>query len=184
MNKNSYWRNTIDQWGLISRLLHWGMALLIIGMLAVGLYMADLPNSDFKFFMYDLHKATGLIILLLLVFRLLWRFSQPVPTLTQLSRPHQFLAKMSVPVLYLVLLVMPISGIIMSQAGGYSINVYGWFTLIQIVNKNADIARNAVAVHQITGWVLMGLIILHILAALYHTLYLKDRLMVRMWRKK
>lgn len=183
MEKQRYWRNSFNQWGLASRLLHWGMAILILGMLSVGLYMVDLPNSPFKFSLYNIHKATGIVVLALLVFRLIWRLAQTVPTLTHLSKPHRFLAKMSVPTLYLVLFTMPLSGIIMSQAGGHPINVYGWFTVVQMVDKNPGMAMYAAIIHSITGWILIGLIIMHSLAVLYHAVCLKDRLLTRMWKK-
>jgi len=184
MEKHKHWRNSPDQWGLISRILHWVMAIIVIGMLGCGLYIDNLPDEPIKFLLINLHKGTGVVVLGLLVFRLLWRLSQPVPSLLQLPQPHLFLAKASVPVLYLVLFIMPISGIIMSQSFGYSINVYGWFTFPEIVSKNPAVGKLAAATHQIAGWLLIGLIGLHIAAALYHQFFRKDYLLTRMWRSK
>lgn len=184
MEKHQSWRNSADHWGITSRLLHWGMALLIIGMIATGFYINNLPDVPFKFLLIGLHKSTGVIILGLLVFRVLWRLSQPVPALPSMSRLHQFLARASVPILYLALFIMPISGIIMSQSFGYSINVYGWFTLPEIIGKNPEIGKIAAALHQAAGWALAGLIILHFFAALYHQFWRKDRLLVRMWKSR
>lgn len=184
MEKHQYWRNSADQWGIVSRILHWTMALLIIGMIIVGLYINSLPDIPFKFLLIGLHKSTGVIILGLVVFRLFWRLSQSVPTLPPMPQTHQFLAKASVPVLYLFLFIMPISGIIMSQSFGYSISVYGWFTFPEIVGKNPEIGKLAAATHQLAGWILIGLIILHIVAAFYHQFCRKDYLLTRMWRSK
>lgn len=183
MEKQRYWRNTDNQWGFVSRLLHWGMAIFIIGMLAGGLYMASLPNSPFKFALYDVHKAIGVLILLFLIFRFIWRLSQKVPTLLRLPQPQQFLAKISAPIMYLILFIMPLSGIVMSQAGGYPINVFGRFTLPQMIDKNPELGKMAVAIHQTTAWILIAFIILHTLAAFYHQFCRKDYLLIRMWKK-
>lgn len=184
MEKYKYWGNSHDHWGIISRILHWAMAFIVIGMLGSGLYMADLPNIPFKFLLINIHKATGVVVLGLLVFRLLWRLSQPVPKLLRLPQPHQFLAKISVPVLYLVLFAMPLSGIIMSQSFGYPVNAYGLFTLPGIVGKSPEVGKFAAAIHQIAGWILIGLICIHILAAFYHQFCRKDYLLTRMWKPK
>ncbi|WP_032112908.1 cytochrome b [Candidatus Paracaedibacter symbiosus] len=184
MKTKRYWRNSVDQWGLISRLLHWLMAIIIIRMLAVGLYMSGLTNSPLKLSLINLHKATGVVALGLLVFRLLWRLFQTVPSVLRLPQPHQFLAKMSVPILYIVLFIMLLSGIAMSQTSGYPVSIYGWFTLPQFFPKNPEIAKLAFLTHKTTGWILIGLICLHILAALYHEFCRKDYLLTRMWKVK
>jgi cytochrome b561 len=183
MEEQRYWRNTDNQWGLVSRLLHWVMAIFIIGMLAGGLYMANLPNSPFKFELYGIHKAIGVFILLFLIFRFVWRISQTIPTLLRLPQPQQFLAKISAPFMYLVLFIMPLSGIAMSQAGGHPISVFGWATLPEMIGKNPELGKIAAVIHQTTAWILIALIIVHILAAFYHQFCRKDYLLTRMWKK-
>lgn len=183
MEKQQYWRNSSKHWGIVSRFLHWGMAFLVVGMLASGFYMASLAPAPFKFFLYGLHKAIGVGILGLLVFRLTWRLSQPVPKILSVSSFHQFLSKMSVPVLYTVLFLMPISGICMSQAAGYPIPLWKEYTLIQIIDKNPAVAQIAAAIHYFTAWLLITVLILHTFAAFYHHFYLKDSLLKRMWTK-
>lgn len=184
MKKHKDWRNSPEQWGIISRILHWFMAIIILGMLGFGFYIASLPNMPLKFLLINIHKATGVVVLGLLAFRLIWRLSQPVPELRRLPQPHRFLAKLSVPVLYLVSFIMPLSGIIMSQSFGHSVNVYGCFVLPEIVGKNPEFGRLAAATHQIAGWILVLLISIHILAAFYHQFFRKDYLITRMWRSK
>ena len=90
---------------------------------------------------------------------------------------------MSVPILYTVLFLMPLSGICMSQAAGFPIFLGKEYTLIQIIDKNPALAHLAVQIHKTTACILIGVIVIHSLAVLYHTFYLKDHLLKRMWKK-
>jgi cytochrome b561 len=85
--------------------------------------------------------------------------------------------------MYLVLFVMPLSGIAMSQAGGHPISVFGWLTLPEMIGKNPEIGKIAAIIHQTTAWILIALISVHILAAFYHQFCRKDYLLTRMWKK-
>lgn len=183
MEKQQYWRNSSTHWGMVSRFLHWAMGVLVVGMLISGFYMSDLAPAPFKFFLYGLHKAIGVGILGLLVFRLGWRLSQNVPEILSVSPFHRFLSKMSVPVLYTLLFLMPISGICMSQAAGYPVPLWKDYTLIQLIDKNPTVAQFAATIHYFTACFLITVLILHTSAAFYHHFYLKDSLLTRMWKK-
>lgn len=106
--------NEKDQWGLISRLFHWIGATLAVYMLAIGIYMDEYAVPPLKIEPYGYHKSIGFLFLFIIMLRLLWRFSQPIPSLTKMVNPINFLMKSSPYVLYFLLLAMPISGIIMS----------------------------------------------------------------------
>lgn len=169
-------RNDQNHWGLISRLFHWVMAFLIIGLLYVGLYMADLPDSPDKFALYGLHKSFGVIALGLAILRIMWRLVTVTPELPD----KLLLSKLSAPVLYLAMLTMPISGVVMSQAGGYQISIFNTLTVPTFIEKNPDLGKLSWQIHGYAGKVFIVLICLHILAALYHQLFLKNNLLGRM----
>lgn len=169
-------KNDRYHWGLVSKLFHWVMALLIIGLLYVGLYMADLPDSPDKFALYALHKSFGIIALGLVTLRIMWRLMTMTPELPDKS----LLSRLSAPVLYLAMITMPVSGIIMSQAGGHPISIFGRYTVPEIFDKNPDLAKVAWQIHGYAGKVFIALICFHILAALYHQLVLKNNLLGRM----
>ncbi len=169
-------RNDQNHWGLISKLFHWVMALLIIGLLYVGLYMADLPDSPDKFALYGLHKSFGIIVLGLVTLRIVWRLTNVTPELPD----KLLLSKLSAPVLYLAMLTMPVSGIVMSQAGGHPISIFNTITVPTFIDKNPDLGKLAWQIHGYAGKVFIALICLHILAALYHQLFLKNNLLGRM----
>jgi cytochrome b561 len=169
-------KNDNNHWGVVSRLLHWLVAFLIIGLLYVGLYMAGLPDSPSKFELYGFHKSFGIMVLGLVAIRIMWRLLTMTPDLPD----KLLLSRLSAPVLYLAMLTMPISGVVMSQAGGYPISVFSLFTVPTFMDKNPDLGKLAWQVHGYAGKVFIVLICLHILAALYHQLVLKNNLLGRM----
>lgn len=169
-------KNDHNHWGIVSRLFHWVVALVIIGMLYVGLQMVDMPDSPDKFALYGLHKSFGIIALSLITLRLIWRLATLTPDLPD----RMFVSRLSAPVLYLAMITMPLSGIVMSQAGGHPISVFGWFTVPTFIEKNEALGKLAWQLHGLAGKIFIGLICLHILAALYHQLVLKNNLLGRM----
>lgn len=169
-------KNSINEWGIISRLFHWIIALLIIVLLFVGLKMADMVDSPEKFQLYDLHKAFGVTVFGLVALRIMWRWINITPELPS----HSLASRLSAPVLYLLMLIMPISGVIMSQAGGYPISFFGMFTIPTLFEKNPELGKIAWQIHDYTGKIFIAVIGLHLLAALYHQFFLKNNLIRRM----
>src|SRR4051794_31578331 len=109
----------------VAKLLHWLTALLVVGMLGVGLWMVGLPISLNKLYVYAWHKWIGLTILLLTVLRLMWRaHSRPPPLPGTVTARERRLAPWGHSALLVLLLAMPISGWLMSSAGGVSVR---WF---------------------------------------------------------
>ena len=83
--------NTEDRFGAVAILLHWLMALLIIGLAALGLYMVTLPDVGFntkKIILILYHKEVGLLVLVLLAARLAWRLTHILPQLAEIGRAH------------------------------------------------------------------------------------------------
>jgi cytochrome b561 len=174
-------KNTSDSYGLIAKTFHWIIAPMIIGMLAVGFIMTAMEPAPTKFFIYGLHKSTGIVILGLVFLRLLWRIYNPSPKLPrELTSWHRRMGKLSPIVLYSLLFLMPISGYILSEAGGYPISIYGLFTVPNFVEKNAEISKLASTIHEYGAFVFIGILILHLSAALYHHFVLKNSVLQRM----
>ncbi len=173
--------NTPDSFGTIAKTFHWVTALCIAGMLAVGLIMVDMEPSPAKMTLYSLHKSTGVIILFLVLLRLTWRLLNPVPQLPGSLQPwHHRLAKLSPLALYILLFLAPLSGFTLSQAAGYPVTFYNLFTLPNILPTNPDLSKSADMVHKYGAFTLMGVLILHISAALYHHFVLKTNVFQRM----
>ena len=99
--------------------LHWLMALALIGMFALGFYMAGLPLSPDKLKLFSWHKWTGVTLFILVGVRLSWRIAHRAPPLPErMSRREQVLARAGHRLLYLLMFAIPLSGWLMSSAKG------------------------------------------------------------------
>lgn len=163
--------------------LHWLIGLLIIGMLAVGLYMAKLPNGIFKFQLIQLHKSIGITILGLVALRLLWRFTHPAPMLPKhMPTWQKAIAHSSHYLLYILMVAMPLSGWIMSDAAGYHPNWFG-LSVPQLVSQNPGLSKTLAMAHEYGAYLLIVLLCLHIGAALQHHFWDNDDILKRMLPK-
>lgn len=174
-------RNTQDSYGSVAKFLHWLIALLIIALLCVGLYMTDMENTPDKFKVYGLHKSIGITVLALATLRLLWKTRNIAPLLPASMRAiEKFLAHAGHLALYVFMLLMPLSGWMMSSAAGFPVSVFGLFTLPDLVPPDNAMKNVYRAIHEYSAYALMALIALHVLAALTHHFYYKDNVLTRM----
>ena len=174
------WRNTTEAYGSVAKTFHWVIAVLMIGILAVGLYMTGMKLGPDKFKLYGLHKSFGITILTLATLRLLWRLTgkHPFP-LPNHQTWEKILAKLTHGLLYAALFAMPLSGWIMSSATGFSVSFFGLFTLPDVVGPNDKLSHLANEFHEIAAWVVIGLIALHAAGALKHHLIDRDNTLRR-----
>lgn len=174
-------KNSADRYGMIALCFHWGMALIIFFVLALGLYMEDLPLGVEKLKYYGWHKALGIIILFLVVLRLAWRATQITPPLpASLGRYMIYAANLGHAALYACMILLPINGWYMSSAAGFPVSVFGWFTLPVLVQPNEEMRQILSVIHEGLAYGLMVLIAGHILAALMHHYIHKDSVLRRM----
>ena len=172
-------KNSATEYGLVSKTLHWLMAAIILGLIFVGIYMADLPmetaeEKQYAFQFYDLHKSFGVVAFALIILRLVWIPISPAPQLPSAFAPKErMMVKALQGLLYLLMLVMPISGMVMSNAGGHPINFFGMGNLPALIGENEGLAEIAHEVHEIMGWTILVVIILHMAGAIKHRL--KDK---------
>jgi cytochrome b561 len=173
-------KNTRTKYGMIAKILHWGMALLFFGMFPLGYIMEGLADADFKFSLFDLHKATGLVLFSLVALRLCWRFISDQPGLDQ-SVPlwQRRAASGNIIFLYLLMVAMPVSGFFMSTLGGHDISFYGLFTVAALAHDKAASGFFAY-IHEYVSYAMIAAFILHLLGALYHHYVLKDNVLKRM----
>ncbi len=180
------WRNDRQRWGLVSQVLHWLVAALVIGLWGLGYYMAEiLPDSalEQKFRLYQLHKSFGLTLFALVLLRLGWRLSQPHPQLPdRLSGPERFLAHLTHWGLYAILLAMPLAGWISTEASPLDIptEYFGLFVLPDPVPVEEALHETFAEIHEYLAFALAGLLALHVAAALKHHLLDRDDVLRRM----
>lgn len=160
------------------KLLHWVMALLFIGVLVIGFMLDDTP-SEYKKLAYGLHKSLGVTILGLIPIRLASRFLSAAPA-PQTSKALHKLSQLMVWGLYVGMLVMAVSGLLMSAYGGHPIAWFDLITLPEFVAKNPSLSQLFNSVHVTVAAGFAVLIGLHIMAALVHHFIFKDKVMQTM----
>lgn len=162
-----------------ARTLHWIIAALVIYNLFSGLFHDALKNMTQ---LMPLHKAAGLTILVLTVARIVWRFVSPPPPLDASLSPLRKLGAQAVSVgFYALLLILPLTGWAFASAGKYPLSWFGLFDWPKLaVTKDSPLANFTHEAHELTGWVMLVLVIVHVSAALHHHFILKDKVLRRM----
>ncbi|UVE18135.1 cytochrome b [Pseudomonas sp. LS44] len=176
------WRNSSARYGLVSILLHWGVALAVFGLFALGWWMVGLDYySAWRQTAPSLHKSIGLILLAVMLLRLVWRFISPSPPLLDsYGRLTRVSAKAGHGLLYLGLFAVMISGYLISTADGRGISVFGLLEVPALITGIPDQEDVAGAVHEYLAWGLVIFSGLHALAALKHHFIDRDATLARM----
>ena len=161
--------------------LHWIVALLIIGGFSLGLTMADMRVSPTKLQYFSWHKWIGITVFLLALARLLWRLRSPDPALPDsMPRWQRVVAKMSHVLLYVLMLVIPISGWLFSSADGVPVVYLGHIPLPDLVAPDKAFAKTLKGIHHDLNWILLAAVIGHVVAALEHHFIARDDILRRM----
>jgi cytochrome b561 len=175
------WKNSEDNYGIISKSFHWLLGVSYIVVLAVGFIMVGMEKGDAKWTVYGIHKAFGVLLLLLIALRIIWRMININPNpLDEKSKVINLLARSTHFLLYILMVGMPLSGFIMSIVGGRNIDFFGLFTIPGFSEKNALVAGSAYKFHINASLFFVGFIVLHVLASLFHHFYKKDQTLKRM----
>ena len=175
------WKNTPGRFGLFTKSLHWVMAVLIIGLLALGLYLANVKIPIAQLYLYGWHKAAGTAALTLAILRILWvLYSRPPKPLGETGW-HRIAAKAAHGMLYLLMLVVPLSGWIASSATGFEMSFFGLFPIPFIAPVSENIEDTFFAIHHFATRGLIALLLLHMAAALHRQFVKKDGTLRRMW---
>lgn len=157
----------------LARLLHWGMAVMIVAMLFVGAGMV--ASLTLRPQLIDLHRPLGIAILLLALLRLYHRWRSPPPPLpADLPRVQAIAAKASHWLLYALMLTMPLLGWSMLSAGGYPVQMVGTLQLPALVPQDAGLYATLRKAHGLLGYALFALVLMHLAAALYHAWVRRD----------
>ncbi|MGD9650037.1 MAG: cytochrome b/b6 domain-containing protein [Dongiaceae bacterium] len=173
-------RNSAETYGLIAKIFHWLAAIFILTLLPVGWIMADMPVSPDKLKIYALHKSVGMTVLGLMILRLTWRATNPVPALPLMPRWQRLSAHLSHYGLYALAIAMPLFGWLMSAAAGFPVSYFGLFVLPNPIAPDPALREFFRAAHGVGAYLLAGLVALHIAAALYHHFIRRDNVLRRM----
>ena len=165
----------------VAKGLHWLMAVFIFGLLALGIYMHELPLSPQKLQLYSWHKWAGVTVFLLVWLRLAWRVTHRPPALPESLSPHMRLAAhVGHAALYLLMVAIPLSGWLMSSAKGVQTVWFGVLPIPDLLGRDRELGDLLQQVHKLLNLLLMLTLAGHVLAALWHHFVLKDDTLRRM----
>ncbi len=174
-------KNSTGQWGWLSKLFHWTTALVIFIQIPLGFYADSLKLSPFKFDIFVWHKSLGMLVLLLVIVRLLWRIKSTIPAAIAGTALEQLLAKLAHGAMYILMLALPLSGWLVSSASNFPVKLFWLIPLPAISGPDEALKSLASEVHEICVFALIIILVTHISAALWHHLRLRDNTLKRMW---
>ena len=161
--------------------LHWLIALMLFGMFGFGLYMVELPLSPQKLKFYSYHKWAGVTVFLLVLARLAWRITHRPPALPADMPAWQVTAaKAGHHLLYLLMVIVPLSGWLMSSAKGFQTVWFGVLPLPDLLDKDEALGEALLLTHRLLNWFFMLVVAGHVVAALKHHFIDRDGLLSRM----
>jgi len=176
-------KNTPTTYGSVAKTLHWLIFLLLSFQVTIGLLLNKLQEkAPATLEIYNLHKATGMLVLGLVIFRLAWRWNNITPRLPDsLSAPEKKLSRLIQGALYGLMFLIPLSGWTLSSAAGYPVDFYfGLIRFPALVAKDKALADLAVEVHAYLGFLLIGLVFIHAAAAIKHHFVAKNDILLSM----
>ena len=159
------------------------MAVLIICMLLVGMSMVK-SLAVWHLTALSLHKWFGLVVFLLVILRLVNTSLQQHPSLPNtVPKLQATVAQITHFALYVAMVLMPISGYLMQNAGGRVVTFFGLFDLPSVVSANIQLYGLFREVHGLVAWMFAILVVMHISAALFHGFVKRDGMLRSMWKK-
>lgn len=165
-----------------SRVLHWSVAAIVIGLFASGFWMVDLSyySSWYRTAPFW-HKSVGVLLFLMMGYRVLWRLLNGTATpVASHSKAVRRISHLTHLLLYALIFLIICSGYLISTADGRPIEVFGLFDLPSAGELFAEQADRAGVVHKFAAYGLIALAVIHALAALKHHFFDKDETLKRM----
>jgi cytochrome b561 len=167
------------QFALLSRILHWLMAALLVAMLFIGVSMVSSLGDYHR--LLAIHRPLGILILILAAIRLITRLLTRAPALPANIAPSERLAiKVSELMLYTLFIALPLVGWAMLSAGHYPIVMFGSLHLPPILPARPELYATLRKTHTILAYLLFLTFLAHMGAVLFHTLIVRDGILSRM----
>jgi cytochrome b561 len=176
------WKNTTENYGLVSKLLHWLSAITVFAMFGLGFWMVDLTYySQWYQKAPHWHESVGILLLVATLLRLFLRkFSVKPQAIFEHSKIEKQASSVTHVVIYTLLFSLFISGYLISTAGGKAIDIFNWFSVVglgELIENQEDLAG---LVHEYIAYFLVTLSLIHGAGAVKHHVIDKDRTLMRM----
>ncbi len=177
--------NTRESYGLITRNLHWGIALLVFALFFVGLTVDELDKTDpLRQQLFALHQSFGILVFFLTLIRIPLNILQPEPVPPTHMGPWEVqLANAVKKSMNLLLLLIPLSGYLAVATKGVHPLFFG-MEMPLLIGEDETLHEFFEETHEVLAWTLMGIVVLHMAAAWKHHLVDKDDVLLRMLGRK
>mgnify|MGYP001146689411 CR=1 FL=1 len=170
-----HFTNTLTEYGLISKFLHWVSAILLFTQIPLGFYLVDLDFGPERLGIENIHVIVGLSLFYLVILRLLYKIFNPTPRLEpSVFKGQKFLAKLNHILLYVTILSITISGIFKKLFNGETLIII--FKKIRI-QDNFELGELFYDIHVYSYYLLIALIAIHLMAVVIHKLFFNDNLL-------
>ena len=186
--------NSAERYGWLTKFLHWTIVLLFAFQYFAGHLMMAMLNGDWGLNTksvvlsltmnnwFNWHKSIGLVILAAVVLRLLNRTFSGLPAwAATLSEGEKKVIHRYEQLLYLGMLIMPISGFVYTMAAGYGVHMFEIHHLPNPIGKWKELGEAAKWVHIVSAWVIVAALAAHLFVVLRHQFVVRDNLIGRMW---
>ena len=164
------WRNTGATYGVLSRWAHWATATLVLCLIPIGLFMQTLPaTSPDRADFVAVHETLGITLLVLVLARLAWLARSAPPALSpSLRRWERLVAGAMHPALYVVIILLPLTGLLVTLSSGTALELYGWAVPLPATTASAPRGLWRALHDQALPAAFCALIALHLGAVLKH----------------
>lgn len=163
----------MQKYHITSRIIHWLMAAIIIFLLGLGIYMAQFLPKDAlnRAEIYGLHKSLGALALVLILVRIINRSINKSPALPKaMNKFEKIAAHIAHGALYLLMIIVPLSGYLMSNYFGYPVAFFG-IQLPFLVAQNPEIGKIFHEIHEIAPYVLIAVLVAHVAGVVKHRFF-------------
>jgi cytochrome b561 len=170
-----------EKYTRVAIVLHWLLAIALIAQIVLGFWMGDIPKDPpgIRAQWFNLHKSIGILLAVLIAIRLIWRFMHRPPELpAALNAVQQRLTHLGHAALYILMVIVPVSGFVGSSFTQYPIKFFG-MALPRLWEASADLKEVFAEIHESSVFIFMVLVAGHIVAAIWHAVA-KDGVMQRM----
>lgn len=169
-------------YGRVARLFHWAIVVLVAIMIPVGVAMTSETLEPVADPLFILHKGLGVVVLVVVLARLVWRLTHPAPPMPDHVPPlERRVAGLTHWGLYVLLLVQPITGYVRTVADDFPIELLDALGVPPLLPQMPQVAGVALVIHQLTPYLLTALIAAHVTGVLRHALVEEDDVLERMW---
>ena len=161
--------------------LHWISFFIIAGAIGAVLSRDLTDDSEWRKLLFGIHKSLGMLVFVAVVIRLAVRYRfYSAQVNADLPKRLSRLAQLTHIAIYSFLFILPVTGLLATNAAGKQVSFFGLINIPPLMDKNRELAENIGELHETLAWIFIMIIALHTCAALWHHYLRKDQVLLSM----